>query len=123
MSEVTTQLDETLKDEVILEASGDTAGEIQKELSQSEINKMMKKAAKERYDQVKRNKAMVEDMNLEVAYWKAQADLLRYRFEKMDFYLKNVDLEPKYLAAIETQKLKEDQEAGVVKPTSPIISL
>lgn len=127
MSEVTTQVDETLNEEVILEASSDSGSEFTKQLSQVEILKMQRQAVKQRQQQIKANKQMIEEMALEVSYWKAQADLLRYRFEKMDFYLKNLELEPKYLAAVEAQKLAEDKAAdkvaGITPSTSPIISL
>lgn len=79
-------------------------------LSEREFKMAYQRALKERKEKIKQNKEMIEDMNLEVSYWKAQADLLRYRFEKMDFYLKNIDLEPKYLQAVEQQKVQQDSQ-------------
>lgn len=81
----------------------------EKPLSRRDYDIAMKKALAERSLQLKQNRTMIEELNLEVAYWKAQVDLVKYRFEKMDYYLKNLELEPKYLAAIEAQKLKEEQ--------------
>ncbi len=124
MSELITQIEEQLGSDVIIEATDSTqAPQVEgKPLTQAEIQKIMKKAAKDRYEQVKANKAMIEEMKLEVDYWKAQADLLRYRFEKMDFYLKNIELEPKYLAAVETLRLKEERD-NPPQTNSSIISL
>lgn len=82
-------------------------------MSKREYEIALRRMYKERNEKIKQNKAMVEEMNLEVAYWKAQSDLLKYRFEKMDYYLKNLDIEPKYLAALEEQRQKEDREAGL----------
>lgn len=73
-------------------------------LSEREFKIAMQKALKERKEKIKQNKEMLAEMELEVAYWKAQSDLLKYRFEKMDYYLKNLELEPKYLQAVEAQK-------------------
>lgn len=67
------------------------------------------RALEQRKDAVKRNKELVADKQLEVAYWRAEADLLRHRFEKMDFYLKNLEIEPKYLQAVEHQKELHEQ--------------
>lgn len=120
MSEVTKM------DEALAEASNDadtviSEAESRKEqkLSEREFKMAMARAYKERNEKIKQNKAMIEEMNLEVAYWKANADLLRYRFEKMDFFIKNQELEPLYLQKVEELKLKEQQAA---KPESPILS-
>lgn len=64
------------------------------------------KAHKERTKQMEQ---LVKDKELEVAYWRAESDLVRYRFEKMDYYLKNVEIEPKYLAMVEEMNLKAAQ--------------
>lgn len=80
-------------------------------LSERDFKIAYAKALKERKEKIKQNKETIADLQLEVAYWKAQADLLRYRFEKMDFFLKNLEIEPRYLAAIEEQKAKEMQSS------------
>ncbi len=67
------------------------------------------RAIKQRADAVKRNKELVADKQLEVAYWKAEADLLRYRFEKMDFFIKNLEIEPRYLQAKESLEARESE--------------
>lgn len=83
---------------------------ITKELSERDLKIAYAKAMQERKQKIKQNKEMLGDMQLEVDYWKAQSDLLKYRFEKMDYYLKNIELEPKYLQAIEAQKLREENQ-------------
>lgn len=104
--------------------TSDTAKEVgpdvvENKLSEREFKMAMARAYKERNDKIKQNKEMLMEMNLEVDYWKAQADLLRYRFEKMDFFIKNLELEPKYLAAVEMQKTKEAQQTPIA--TNPIL--
>ena len=79
----------------------------QKPLSERDFKIAYAKAVKDRKEKIRQNKEMIADLQLEVSYWKAQADLLRHRFEKMDFFLKNLEVEPKYLAAVEEQKAKE----------------
>ena len=81
----------------------------EKPLSKRDYEMAIKRANAQRAIQLKQNKNMVEELNLEVAYWQAQVDLLRLRYEKMDYTLKNMDLEPKYLQAMEAQKTKEEQ--------------
>jgi hypothetical protein len=73
-------------------------------MSEREVKIAYQRALQERKEVIKKNKELIADKELEVAYWKSEADLLRYRFEKMDFYLKNLEIEPKYLQAIEAQK-------------------
>jgi len=118
MSEVTKleeALEEANQDVVISEEKSSK----EQQLSKRDFEIAMRKAYKERNEKIKQNKAMLEGMNLEVAYWKAQSDLLKYRFEKMDYYLKNLELEPVYLQKIEEQRIKEEQAS---KPESPILS-
>jgi hypothetical protein len=79
----------------------------EKPLSEREFKLQMAKAYKERNEKIKQNKAMLEELNLEVAYWKTQSDLLKYRYEKMDYYLKNLELEPVYVKAMAEQRIKE----------------
>ena len=79
-----------------------------KTLSERDFKIAYAKAVKERKEVIRRNKELIADKELEVAYWKAEADLMRYRFEKMDFFLKNIEIEPKYL--METEKIKAQQE-------------
>ena len=64
------------------------------------------KAHRERTKQMEQ---LVKDKELEVSYWKAESDLVKYRFEKMDYYLKNIEIEPKYLAMVEELNLKAAQ--------------
>lgn len=83
-------------------------------LSEREFKIAMQKAMKERKEKIKQNKEMLADMELEVAYWKAQSDLLKYRYEKMDYYLKNLELEPKYIQAVEAQKEATEVEKTIL---------
>lgn len=92
-----------------------------KPLSQREYEMAMRKAYKDRDEKVKENKKMLAEMLLEVSYWKAQSDLLKYRFEKMDYYLKNIALEPTYAAAVAEQQAKENA-ASEPAPTKSILS-
>lgn len=96
-------------DHIALNADGTQSlpAETGRPLSERDFKVAYAKALKERKDKIRQNKDTVADLQLEVAYWKAQADLLRHRFEKMDFFLKNLEIEPRYLAAIEEQKAKE----------------
>lgn len=80
-----------------------------KPLSEREYKLALKKAQIQRDEQIKENRRMIQELNLEVSYWQAQVDLLRLRYEKMDYTLKNMELEPKYLQAMEAQKAKEEQ--------------
>lgn len=86
-----------------------------KPLSEREFKMAMQKALKDRKEKIRQNKEMLAEMQLEVDYWKAQSDLLKYRYEKMDYYLKNLELEPKYLQAVESQKALEEA------PQTPIL--
>ena len=86
-----------------------------KPLSEREFKIAMQKALKDRKEKIKQNKEMLAEMQLEVDYWKAQSDLLKYRYEKMDYYLRNLDLEPKYLQAVEAQKALDET------PQTPIL--
>lgn len=86
-------------------SSGDvTAKKAEQPLSERDFKMAMKRAYAERAAKIKQNKVMLEEMNLEVDYWKAQSDLLKYRFEKMDYFLKNLEIEPRYLAAVAEQQ-------------------
>ncbi len=90
----------------------DVQSEQEKPLSkkeQRELKLAYERALQQRKEAVKRNKELIADKQLEVSYWKAEADLLRYRFEKMDFYLKNIEIEPKYLQASEEQRARQNQ--------------
>ena len=114
-AELETQLENSNEqaDQTALNADGTES----KPLSERDFKIAYAKAVKERQLAIKRNKEIIADKQLEVAYWKAEADLLRHRFEKMDFYLKNLEIEPRYLAAIEEQKAKELQNTvGNQKP-------
>jgi hypothetical protein len=91
----------------------------EQKLSKRDFEIAMRKYHKERVEKLKENKRVVDEAELEARYWKAQADLLRYRFEKMDFYIKNLELEPIYLQRVEEQRIKEEQAS---KPESPILS-
>lgn len=82
---------------------------VTKELSEKDLKVAYVRALKERKEKIKQNKEMLAEMQLEVDFWKAQSDLLKYRFEKMDYYLRNLELEPRYLQAVEEQKLKSEQ--------------
>lgn len=77
---------------------------VEQPLSEREFKLAMKRAYADRAAKIKQNKVMLEEMNLEVDYWKAQSDLLKYRFEKMDYFLKNLEIEPRYLAAVAEQQ-------------------
>jgi hypothetical protein len=81
-----------------------------KPLSKREVELNMKRALENRKRVIKENKLLIEDMELEVAYRKAQSDALKYRFELMDYYLKNIELEPQYLAAVEKSKLLAQEQ-------------
>jgi len=83
--------------------------EEQKPLSDRDFKIAFLKAQKERKEIIRRNKELIADKELEVAYWKAEADLMRYRFEKMDFFLKNLEIEPKYLMEVEKIKAADTQ--------------
>lgn len=87
-----------------------------KPLSDRDMKIAYQRALKERKEAIKRNKDMVADLELEVAYWKAQSDLLKYRYEKMDYYLKNLELEPRYQAAVEAEKERMAQAATETVP-------
>ncbi len=100
----------------------DTAPSQEQKMSKRDFEIAMRRAYKERNEKLKQNKVMLEEMELEVRYWKAQSDLLKYRFEKMDYYLRNLDLEPKYLAAIEEQRIKEEQAAGIGPDQKQLLS-
>lgn len=105
-------IDETLGSDVVVEAtSGDKTEDIK--MSDKELKKIMKQAYLDRSAKIKQNKAMLEEMEIEVRYWKAQSDILKYRFEKMDYYIKNTEIEPKYLALIQEQKDKDEAVAGL----------
>lgn len=82
----------------------------EKQLSERDFKIAMKRAYAERAQKIKENKMMLEDLAMEVTYWKAQADLLKHRYEKMDYFIKNAELEPKYLALIEEQKIKNEEK-------------
>jgi hypothetical protein len=88
----------------------------QKPLSEKDYRNAMAKALKERKEVIRRNKELIADKELEVSYWKAEADLMRYRFEKMDFFLKNLEIEPKYLQQVEALKERENQNIVESKP-------
>lgn len=95
---------EVLTNDLLVENTQD-----EKPLSKRDYEMAVKRANAQREFQLKQNKKMVEELNIEVAYWQAQVDLLRLRYEKMDYTLKNMDLEPRYLQAMEEQKTKEEQ--------------
>lgn len=88
-------------------------------MSEREFKLAMKRAYADRAAKIKQNKVMLEEMNLEVAYWKAQSDLLKYRFEKMDYFLKNLEIEPKYLAAVAEQQAEASKSE---QPQQSILS-
>lgn len=104
---MSTQLSEPLVDETVKET--EVAESFQKEMSERDFKVAYARAIKERKEKIRQNKEMVADLELEVSYWKAQSDLLKYRYEKMDYFLKNLALEPRYLQAVEEQKAKEEQ--------------
>lgn len=116
-SEQTSNLVTDLEESVNTTLSSDTTQE--KPLSKREERELKlayARALQQRKEVIKRNKELIADKELEVAYWKAEADLLRYRFEKMDFFLKNLEIEPKYLVAkermeteLETKNLEANQ--------------
>ncbi len=74
------------------------------------------RALQQRKEVIRRNKELIADKELEVAYWKAEADLLRYRYEKMDFFLKNLEIEPKYLIAKEQLEAKQAEQVASQQP-------
>jgi len=100
-----------------IDPSGSEGTSGTKELSDRDFKIAYARAVKERKEKIRQNKEMVSDLELEVSYWKAQSDLLKFRFEKMDYYLKNLEIEPRYLQAVEEQKAKEAQ--GLVTEPKP----
>ena len=110
------QLSEPVLDELVNETN--VPESFQKEISERDFKIAYAKAIKERKEKIRQNKEMITDLELEVSYWKAQSDLLKYRYEKMDYFLKNLELEPRYLQAVKEQKVKEAE--GLVKEQKPI---
>jgi len=90
-------------------------------INEREMKIAYAKAVQQRKDAIKKNKELIADAELEVAYLKAEADKLRYRFEAMDFYVKLVDIEPKYLQVVEAQKAQYEARLAE-KSTEPILS-
>lgn len=113
-----------MSEELVLNETTET---VEKQLTPAELSKeqktaarnfeiAMRKAQKERNEQIKNNKVMIQDLNLEVSFWKAKADLLRYRYEMMDFFIKSQEMEPLYLLSVEKEKLKSEAATEQSKP-------
>lgn len=87
--------------------------------------RQLEKENNRRVDEMKeKNRQLVLDMELEARYYKASSDILRFQYEKMDYYLKIRDLQDVYNKAVE-EDLKKIEEESVKdqEPKSNIISL
>lgn len=107
-AEIAAELPSTLEERVENQKNREQEKPLSKR-EERELKLAYARALQQRKEVIKRNKELIADKELEVAYWKAEADLLRYRFEKMDFFLKNLEIESKYLMAKE--KMEAELEA------------
>lgn len=90
-------------------------------MTPAQVRKLMSEDERIRKDHVKQNKAVNENLQLEVSYYTGQADLIYQRFRAMEYYLKNREIQNAYDNAVAEDKAK--LEIKNEKPASSIITV